>query len=69
LEKHGLDFASLRHEFFLGAVIIPARHGRLKAMGQSSFGLLSVVFAPLGSEGLAVISMRSASKREKELLR
>ncbi len=65
LAKHGLDFADLREEFFLSAVVIPAKSKRLKAMGRFADGTIAVVFAALGVEGVSVISMRPASRQER----
>ena len=65
LSKHGLDFADLDEEFFLGALGVPARSRRLKAMGRFADGTIAVVFATLGTEGISVISMRPASRQER----
>nr|WP_210160473.1 BrnT family toxin [Rhodomicrobium vannielii] len=67
LAKHGLDFADLDEEFFLGALVVQARHERFQAIGRFADGTIAVVFAVLGSEGVSVISMRSASRRERML--
>ena len=56
IPKHGLDFASLTAEFFENARIEDARSGRFLAV---------VVFRPSGSEALSIISMRRASKAER----
>lgn len=68
LAKHGLDFADLDEEFFLGAVTIPAKDGRHMAIGNLATGAVAVVFALLGVEGVSVISMRPASRKERTLL-
>lgn len=66
LDKHGMDFAILDLEFFEMARIVEARHGRLMAIGHLGIvGPLTVIFALLGSEAIAVISMRMASERER----
>lgn len=66
IEKHGLDFADLTLEFFLGASVEPAKQGRFLAIGEIDGQIVvAVVFRPLGSEALAVISMRRASYRER----
>lgn len=67
LGKHGLDFADLTEEFFLGAIVVPARSPRFKAMGRFADGMIAVVFAALGTEGLSVISMRPAGQKERKL--
>jgi uncharacterized DUF497 family protein len=38
----------------------------LQAIGVDRNGVISVVFAILGAEGISVISMRSASKLERK---
>lgn len=68
LAKHGLDFADLEDGvFFLNALVVPAKVGRFKAIGRFADGTIAVVFAALGTEGLAAISMRPASKTERSL--
>ncbi len=62
LDKHGMDFADLEDGvFFLNALVVPAKEGRFED------GTTAVVFATLGTEGIAVISMRPASKTERRL--
>ena len=59
----GLDEA-----FFEGSVIVPAKSGRLIAVGRHRNGMIVVVFVTLGTEGVSVISMRPASRRERRLI-
>lgn len=66
IEKHGLDFARLQEDFFLDAIIRPVKLGRYGAMGRLDDGTIIVIFLRLGSEGLSVISMRPASRRERK---
>lgn len=69
LDKHGMDFADLEDgAFFETALIRPAKDGRFMAIGRLADGTISVVFALLGSEGISIISMRRASKKERSLL-
>jgi uncharacterized DUF497 family protein len=68
LAKHGLDFGDLTLEFFLGSRVAPGKDDRFKAVGELNGESIVVVFRPLGSEALAVISMRRASKKERTLL-
>jgi len=68
LACHGLDFADLDEWFFLNAVTVPAQTGRHMAIGRLNDETLAVVFAVLGTEGLSVISMRPASRKERSLL-
>ena len=67
LLKHGLDFAVLDPDFFAGAYIGPAKRGRLRAVGKID-GVVTVIFVRLGAEGLSVVSMRTASQKERRLL-
>lgn len=68
IAKHGLDFADLNEDFFLAAKIIDAKDHRLMAIGEFNGELIiAVVFAPLGTEAISVISMRRASSRERSL--
>jgi uncharacterized protein len=67
IAKHRLDFASLTEEFFADALLISAKSGRYLAIGKDVNGVISVVFATLGLEGISVISMRPASKKERRL--
>lgn len=69
IDKHGLDFAGLTIDFFLEAVVVPAKAGRHMAISRLEDGTVAVVFVTLGTEALSVISMRPASKAERRLLR
>ena len=68
LANHGLDFADLDEWFFLEAVTVPAKDNRHMAIGRLGDGTIAVVFALLGTEGVSVISMRPASRKERSLL-
>lgn len=68
LQKHGLDFTDLTEDWFVEATITHAREERLKAVGRHDGSVITVVFLPLGSEAVSVISMRPASKAERRLL-
>lgn len=67
LDKHRLDFADLDEAFFEEALIFPAKLCRRQAIGELEPGMIVVVFTMLGSEGLSVISMRPANRKEREL--
>jgi len=67
IARHRLDFASLTEEFFADALVISAKSGRYLAIGKGVNGVISVVFVTLGLEGISVISMRPASKKERKL--
>jgi uncharacterized DUF497 family protein len=68
LVKHGYDFAELDAAFFARSRVIEARSGRLMAIGRFDDAVISVIFRPLGTEGLAIVSMRDASTKERRLL-
>jgi uncharacterized DUF497 family protein len=46
---------------------LSAKFGRYNAIGKDVNGVISVVFATLGLEGISVISMRRVSKTERRL--
>ena len=68
LARHGLDFVDLDEEFFLSSIVVPAKEGRLMAIGRLKPDVIVVVFAVLGTEGVSVISMRAASRKERSLM-
>jgi uncharacterized protein len=68
IARHGMDFADLDEAFFEGSVIVPAKSGCLIAVGRHDSGIIVVVFVALGTEGLSVVSMRPASRRERRLI-
>jgi uncharacterized protein len=67
LDKHGIDFADIGEAFFLTALVRPAKQGRYAAIGYLD-AVVVVIFATLGKEGIAIISARSASRKERDLL-
>ena len=67
LAKHGIDFASIGEEFFTRAVIGTSKLGRKFAIGELN-GIIIVIFATLGTEGLSIISARPANRKERKLL-
>mgnify|MGYP001460285701 CR=1 FL=1 len=66
LDKHGLDFADLDEAFFFYSLVIDAKQGRYKALGMLEDGTIAVIFATMGTEAIRVISMRPASKKERQ---
>jgi uncharacterized DUF497 family protein len=68
LDKHQLDFADIDDGFFLAAYLRPAKGERIMAIGRFADGTIAVIFAKLGSEGIAIISMRPAHATERRLL-
>lgn len=68
IAKHELDFGALTIEFFENALIRPSRDDRLLAIGRlENAPVIAVVFRPLGSEAVSVVSMRPASPVERRL--
>lgn len=71
LRKRGLDFADLEDGFewddMLVAPTYPGRDGRVRFIAVAMMGttLTSVIFAPLGTEAIAVVTMRRASRKER----
>jgi uncharacterized protein len=68
IARHGMDFADLDEAFFEESVIVPAKLDRLIAVGRHRGGVILVVFVVLGTEGLSVVSMRPASRKERRLI-
>jgi len=67
IDKHGFDFSELTTDFFLEARIRQAKNNRFLAVGIFRKIIISVVFFPLGTEGVSVISMRRSSDRERSI--
>ena len=67
LVKHGIDFADTDGDFFFRARIGSAKRGRYFAIGDLD-GVIVVIFAQLGSEGISIISARPANRKERRLL-
>jgi uncharacterized DUF497 family protein len=47
---------------------VPGKGNRLIAVGPLANGVVVVVFVALGSEGVSIVSMRPASRKERKLL-
>lgn len=66
LAERGLDMAELDFDFFERSTLLTAKAGRYMAIGEFKGEIIiAVVFKPLGSEAISVISMRRASKKER----
>jgi uncharacterized protein len=68
LVRHGMDFADLDETFFERSVIVSAKLDRQIAVGRHRSGIILVVFVALGTEGLSIVSMRPASRKEWRLI-
>lgn len=67
LDKHEMDFADLNETFFDNAMVLATYRNRWRAIGINIRGVVSVIFATRGTEGISIISMRPGSKKEREL--
>jgi uncharacterized protein len=67
LAKHGIDFASIDEGFFTSAVVRPAKLGRFSAIGYLD-GVIAVIFASLGTEGISIVSARPANRKERSMV-
>jgi uncharacterized protein len=65
LSKHGLDFADLDIEYFVNSIVVPAKLGRFMAIGILVNDVIATVFVKLGTQGLSIVSMRAASRKER----
>ena len=68
LREHGLDFDLIDPGFFDGAIVVAAKRGRLLALNRIRGRPYAVVFKPLGTEAVSVISLRIASMKERRFL-
>ena len=68
LAVRGLDFAMITEAFFASAKIVPAKDDRFLAVGRVGRRAYAVIFKPLGTEAVAIISLRAASKKERAIL-
>ena len=73
LREHRLDFADIRDGFDFSRAVVrptyPGRDGRprFKAIGPLGNSLVALVFSPLGTDGISLISMRRAGRAERRL--
>ncbi|KQS64572.1 hypothetical protein ASG39_11515 [Rhizobium sp. Leaf371] len=65
IRKHALDFGDLDASYFMRAIIVPAKQARMLAIAQHEHVITAVVFSPLGTEAISIISFRLASKKER----
>jgi uncharacterized protein len=67
LAKHGFDFADLDDEYFASSIVVPAKLGRFMAIGTLTTNVIATVFVKLGTQGLSIVSMRLASRKERKV--
>lgn len=68
LNERGLDFARVTLAFLATAILVAERDGRRLLVGRLDGHAVAVVVAPLGTEAVAIVTMRPASKAERRLL-
>lgn len=67
LRVHGLDFADIADRFDFTTADLSASYGRrYRATNVLDAGLVTVVFAALGTEAISIISARPASRKERK---
>ena len=72
LATHGLDLADAEFFDWDTAMVVRGRSGaggraRFRAIGWLGNELVTLVFSPLGTEAVSVISLRPASRSERKL--
>jgi uncharacterized DUF497 family protein len=72
LATHGLDLADAEFLDWETAIVVRGHTGaggrpRFRAIGRLRNDLVTLVFSPLGSEAVSVISLRRASRSERRL--
>lgn len=72
LATHGLDLADAELFDWDTALVVHGHAGetgrpRFRAIGWLGQELVALVFSPLGTEAISVISLRRASRRERKL--
>lgn len=72
MATHGLDLADAELFDWDMALVVPGHAGkdgrlRYRAIGRLGNDLVALVFSPLGSEAVSVISLRRASRSERKL--
>jgi uncharacterized protein len=72
IATHGLDLADAELFDWEGAIVVSGHSAggsrpRFRAIGRLRNGLVTLVFSPLGTEAISVISLRPASRAERRL--
>jgi uncharacterized DUF497 family protein len=71
MARHGLDLADAESFDWDTAIVVPGHPGsdgrqRFRAIGWLGGDLVTMVFSPLGSEAVSIISLRPASRSERK---
>ena len=72
IETHGFDFVDIARFDWNDSVVKPSYasargRSRFAATGLLNDDLITVVFSPLGSEAISIISVRRASRWERRI--
>jgi uncharacterized DUF497 family protein len=72
IATHGLDLADAESFDWETTIVVSGRAGkggrpRFRAVGRLDNELVALVFAPLGTEAISVISPRPVSRAERKL--
>jgi uncharacterized DUF497 family protein len=72
LALHRLDFADVGEPFLDEALVVPSYAGlrgepRYRAIGLLEADLVTLIFSPLGTEAISLISLRRASRKERRI--
>lgn len=72
IAAHGLDLADANSFEWETAIVVPGHadkrgRRRFRAIGWLGNELVTLVFSPLGTEAISVISLRPASRAERKL--
>ena len=68
LKARNLDLAMVTEAFFATAKVVPGKKGRFIAVGRIDGRPYAVVYKPLGTEAVSIVTMRVASRKERRLL-
>ena len=68
LRERGLDFAEVTPEFLVSAELVAVRGDRRLVVGLLGGRAVAVVYAPLGSEAVSIVTMRPANPKERRRL-
>jgi uncharacterized DUF497 family protein len=66
LKERGYDLADIDEDFFETARIVPGHSGRFKAIGPFRGNIVTVVFTPLGSEAVSLVTMWRTTQDERQ---
>lgn len=68
IELHGLDFADAAEFDWLSAIVRPSHSDRYRAIGlMGGRVVVALIFKPLGTEAISIVSLRLASKSERKM--